>query len=133
MSPLPPGWFAVGLASAAYLNFFTNLYLPDFRWWLIGGVMLAYSFTRCSFHVNGRRYWLPLSGAFVLIAVFIYVAENVGTLLGGWQYPNQQHIWSMVHESKISSWFLLIIVSYILVAWTKQRKAPVHSSEAQAA
>jgi uncharacterized membrane protein YoaT (DUF817 family) len=119
MKPLPPPWLAVGLVSAGYLNFFTNLYLRDMRWWVIGAVMLAYARTRCSFTLNGRRYWLPLNAAFILIALFIYIAENLGTLLGAWQYPNQSGAWAIVHHSKISSWYLLIIVSYIIVAWLK--------------
>ena len=121
MHPLPPPWLAVGLAMAAYLNFFANAYTADLRWWVIGAVMLSYARTRCSFTLNGRGYWLPLNAAFVLIALFIYIGENLGTLLGGWQYPNQEAAWSIVHQSKISSWFLLIIVSYIIVAWLKSR------------
>jgi uncharacterized membrane protein YoaT (DUF817 family) len=123
MRPLPPGWLAIGLASAIYLNFFLNAYLPDARWWLMGLVMAIYTWTRCSFTVNERRYWLPLSVAFILIAIFIWVGENIGTILGAWQYPNQKFNWSMVHESKISSWFLLVIISYITVAWLKDVKA----------
>lgn len=125
MQPLPPRWLAAGLASAAYLNFFANTYLTDYRWWVIGAVMLAYVRARCSFTLNGRRYWLPLNAAFVLIALFIYIGENLGTLLGGWRYPNQELAWSIVHQSKISSWFLLIIVSYIIVAALKSRAAGV--------
>jgi len=123
MRPLPPGWLAIGLALAIYLNFFANHYLPDVRWWLAAIVMVLYTRTRCSFTVNEHRYWLPLSGAFVLIGLFIWVGENIGTLLGAWQYPNQQVSWSMVHQSKISSWFLLVIISYIVVAWLKDLKA----------
>ena len=123
MRPLPPSWLALGLAGAIYLNFFTHHYLPDIRWWLMGTVMALYSWTRCSFGVNERRYWLPLSVAFVLIGFFIWIAENIATYFGAWQYPNQQFSWTMVHESKISSWFLLVIISYIVVAWLKDVKA----------
>ena len=123
MKPLPPGWLAIGLCSAIYLNFFTNHYLPDVRWWLGGVVMVLYTPTRCSFTLNERRYWLPLSAAFILIGLFIWVAENISTYLGAWQYPNQHESWTMVHESKISSWFLLVIISYILVAWLKDLKS----------
>ena len=123
MRPLPPGWVSVGLVAIAYGNFFTNAYLPDIRWYVIGAVFLIYSFTRCTFTVNRRAYWLPLSAAFVLIAIFIYIAENLGTILGAWQYPNQHHGWTLVHESKISSWFVLIIISYLTVAWLKDVKA----------
>lgn len=123
MRPLPPGWLAIGLASAIYINFFTHHYLVDFRWWLMGAVMLIYSFTRCSFTVNVRRYWMPLSVSFILIGLFIWVAENIATYLGAWKYPDQEFAWTMVHQSKISSWFLLVIISYIVVAWLKDVKS----------
>lgn len=122
MKPLPPGWLAVSLSAAIYLNFFTHHFLPDIRWWLGAAVMALYTPTRCSFTVGQARYWLPLSVAFVLIGFFIWVAENISTLLGAWEYPNQQVAWSMVHQSKISSWFLLVIISYIIVAWLKDLK-----------
>lgn len=123
MRPLPPGWLAIGLASAIYLNFFTHHYLYDFRWWLMGAVMAIYSFTKCSFTVNANRYWMPLSVSFLLIGLFIWVAENIATYLGAWKYPDQHTQWTMVHQSKISSWFLLVIISYIVVAWLKDMKS----------
>lgn len=123
MRPLPPGWLALGLAAGIYLNFFTHHFLYDFRWWLMGIVMVVYTRTRCSFTVGDRRSWMPLSISFVLIGLFIWVAENICTYLGAWQYPNQKFSWTMVHQSKISSWFLLVIISYIVVAWLKDVKA----------
>ena len=49
-------------------------------------------------------------------ATFIWLAENIGTYSRAWVYPNQVHGWSMVSISKLSSWFLLLIISYALVA-----------------
>jgi uncharacterized membrane protein YoaT (DUF817 family) len=123
MRPLPPGWLALGLATSIYLNFFTHHYLPDIRWPLMLAVLVIYTRTRCSFTVQATRYWLPLSFAFLLIGLFIWVAENIATFLGAWQYPQQRATWTMVHESKITSWFLLVIISYIVVAWLKDVKA----------
>lgn len=123
MRPLPPGCIAIGLATAIYANFFTLHYLPDARWWLIALVLALYTRTKCFFAVNGRRYWLPLSLAFILIGLFIWIAENICTALGAWQYPSQEFAWTMVHRSKISSWFLLVLISYIVVAWLKDVKA----------
>jgi uncharacterized membrane protein YoaT (DUF817 family) len=70
MRPLPPGWLAIGLAATIYLNFFTHHYLADIRWWLMGIVLVLYTRTRCSFTLNERRYWLPLSLAFILVRCF---------------------------------------------------------------
>lgn len=33
-----------------------------------------------------------------------------------WLYPHQRAAWSMVSLGKLSSWFLLLIISYVMVA-----------------
>ncbi|MEO6606855.1 MAG: DUF817 family protein, partial [Aestuariivirga sp.] len=32
-----------------------------------------------------------------------------------WLYPNQKHGWELVSFSKFGSWFLLMIISFVLV------------------
>jgi uncharacterized membrane protein YoaT (DUF817 family) len=59
---------------------------------------------------------MPLLIACGLTATFIWLAENIGTYSRAWIYPNQASGWSMVSFSKLSSWFLLLIISYALVA-----------------
>lgn len=59
---------------------------------------------------------MPLVLSFALIGFFVWVAENVATFFGAWVYPNQQHAWAAVSAGKISSWALLVIVTFILVA-----------------
>jgi uncharacterized membrane protein YoaT (DUF817 family) len=49
-----------------------------------------------------------------VIALFI-IAENVGTMTGAWIYPTQAQAWSIVPLAKLGSWFLLMLVSYVLV------------------
>jgi uncharacterized membrane protein YoaT (DUF817 family) len=46
---------------------------------------------------------MPLWLSFVLIGFFIWLAENIGTLLGAWRYLNQLGAWSAVHVGKWSS------------------------------
>ncbi len=53
---------------------------------------------------------------------FIWIAENIATFFGAWEYPNQTDEWSLVHLGKVSSWFLLVIVSFLIVATLKQVK-----------
>lgn len=60
-----------------------------------------------------RRMPLPLG--FVLVAGFIWLAENVGTATRVWIDPSQAAGWSPVSAAKLGSWFLLMIVSYVLV------------------
>lgn len=73
-----------------------------------------------------RSWWNPLSYAnrifFVLIGFFIWIAENIATFFGAWEYPNQTDAWSLVHLGKVSSWLLLVIVSFLIVATLKQVK-----------
>ena len=53
---------------------------------------------------------------FVLVALFIWIAENLGTLTKTWLYPHQMVGWSAVSLGKLGSWFLLLIISYTLVS-----------------
>ncbi|MCX8047106.1 MAG: DUF817 family protein, partial [Anoxybacillus gonensis] len=53
------------------------------------------------------------------------IAENIATFFGAWQYPNQVDTWSIVHLGKVSSWFLLVIVSFLIVATLKQVKGNI--------
>ena len=57
--------------------------------------------------------------AFLLIAFFIWIAENISTYLGAWKYPDQIHTWTLVGTGKITSWFLLVVISFIIVAYVK--------------
>jgi len=58
----------------------------------------------------------------VLIGFFIWIAENIATFFSAWRYPNQSDTWRLVHVGKISSWLLLVIVSFLIVAALKQVK-----------
>ncbi|MGR5914090.1 DUF817 family protein [Bacillus pacificus] len=49
--------------------------------------------------------------------------KNIATFFGAWQYPNQREVWNLVHLSKISSWFLLVVISIMIVTQLKYLKA----------
>ncbi|MNF15460.1 hypothetical protein D3C80_2180810 [compost metagenome] len=66
---------------------------------------------------------MPLSLAFIIVGFFIWLAENVATFFNAWKYPDQQQAWHWVSFGKISSWFLLVIISVIIVAQLKHVKA----------
>ena len=65
---------------------------------------------------------MPLNISFILIAFFIWIAENISTFFGAWQYPDQVHVWNVVSTQKITSWFLMVIISFIIVASLKKNK-----------
>ncbi len=118
----PPFLAVVPLAAAIYLNFFTHHYWIDVRWWLFGLVIIVFWQSWVTYEVNGKRYRMPLAFSFVLIGFFIWIAENIATFFGAWEYPYQTKAWSLVHLGKVSSWLLLVIVSFLIVATLKQVK-----------
>jgi len=75
------------------------------------------------FSLRGITYKMPLVLSFFLIGFFIWIAENITTFFGAWQYPNQRETWNLVHLSKISSWFLLVVISIMIVTQLKHLKA----------
>lgn len=115
---------SIALSVLIYFNFFTHHFLPDFRYLLIALVFLLFLHTRVYFTVLHKRRWMPMNLAFILIAFFIWIAENISTYYGAWKYPEQIHVWTLVSFGKISSWFLLIIISFIIVAYLKHYRKP---------
>ncbi|MEO5927063.1 MAG: DUF817 domain-containing protein [Patescibacteria group bacterium] len=113
---------AAVLAIIIYINFFTNHYLPDIRWILIPLVFVVYWGVWVEFVVIEKVRRIPLSVSFGLIAFFIWIAENISTYLGAWKYPDQLTTWNMVGLGKITSWFMLVIISFILIANLKHVK-----------
>lgn len=120
---------SVVLCALIYLNFFTHHLMYDFRWILIGFVFLFFWNTEVYFTVQKKIRSMPLNLSFVLIAFFVWIAENISTYYGAWKYPNQIHEWSVVSTSKITSWFLMVIISFIIVAYLKHFKKDVLKKE----
>jgi uncharacterized membrane protein YoaT (DUF817 family) len=65
-----------------------------------------------------------LLAVFAGVAAVIYLAENISTWAGAWLYPNQLDGWEPVSLSKLSSWFLLMIVSVVLVTLVYPPRPP---------
>jgi len=124
----PPFWAVVSLAAAIYLNFFSHHYWIDIRWWLSAIVIILFWKSWVRYEVGEKRYRMPIALSFVLIGFFIWVAENIATFFGAWEYPNQTEAWSIVHLGKVSSWLLLVIVSFLIVATLKRVKGKGFSS-----
>ncbi len=126
LTNIPSYKWSIVLGAAIYLNFFTNHFFYDIRYILITIIFALYWRTRIHFTViRGFRRWMPLNIGFMLVAFFIWIAENISTLLGAWQYPDQVHVWNAVSASKITSWFLMVIISFIIVAYLKHYKKDV--------
>ena len=111
------------LAVAIYVNFLTNHDLVDVRLLLLAATVVLFVRTNIYFRIWRRHRSMPLLVGFGLVSVFIWFAENIGTLTGTWLYSVQLKHWSMVPLSKLTSWFLLMIVSYAMVAMLNRPRA----------
>ena len=112
----PPYPLTVALAAAIYLNFFTHHWLWDARYGLFAATLAVYGRTRIWFTVDAALRWMPLLVAALLTSVFLWIAENVGTLTGTWIYPHQAGAgWRPVTLHKMGAWYLLLVVSFVLV------------------
>lgn len=126
----PPHWLAGLVACLIYLNFFTHHTIGDYRWYVAAAALGLYARTSVIYRPLDTDRRMPLLLSFVLIGFFIWLAENLSTLLGIWKYPNQLGAWSVVHVGKWSSWSLLVIMTITIVTELKHFKATVHVPEA---
>ena len=122
----PPYWMAAVIAILIYANFFTHHYIGDFRWTIAACALGLYARATVVFRPLDRDRRMPLLLAFILIGFFIWLAENISTFFGIWKYPNQIGAWSAVHLGKWSSWSLLAIMTFTIVANLKHMKLRIH-------
>ncbi len=121
----PSYWMATLIAILIYVNFFSHHYIGDYRWYLAACALGLYARATVQFRTWHTTRSMPLFLAFILIGFFIWLAENLGTFFGIWRYPNQIGAWSAVHVSKWSSWSLLVIMSFTIIANLKHIKQDI--------
>jgi uncharacterized membrane protein YoaT (DUF817 family) len=116
----PSPWITFSIAFLIYLNFFTNHFIWDFRYLIGLGVLIIFARSRVYF-INIREYRsMPVIISFILIAFFIWLGENIATLLGAWKYSYQHSTWQMVRWHKMSSWVFMVMICYFLIAVYKK-------------
>ena len=115
-SHYPNRWATYALALAIYANFFAHHYLPDLRVYLFIAMGALFARTRVWFRVWQVDRWMPLLVGWVLVALFIWFAENISTFSHAWIYPSQRAGWTLVHIGKLGAWLLLMYISFVLVA-----------------
>jgi uncharacterized membrane protein YoaT (DUF817 family) len=125
----PPYWMATAVAILIYANFFTHHYIGDFRWYIAACALGLYARSTVVYKPLDKHRRMPLLLSFLLIGFFLWLAENISTFLGVWRYPNQIGAWATVHIGKWSSWSLLVIMTFTIVASLKHIKASVHVPE----
>jgi uncharacterized membrane protein YoaT (DUF817 family) len=122
----PPYWMATLVALSIYANFFTHHYIGDYRWYMAALAIGLYARTTVIFRPYDRDRRMPMLLAFILIGFFIWLAENISTFFAIWHYPNQLGAWSTVHIGKWSSWTLLVIMTFTIVASLKHIRETIH-------
>lgn len=104
------------LAALIYINFFTHHFFYDIRYLLFAYVFVIFFRTSVRFEVYRKQRSMPFLLTVALTALFVWIAENIGTLTHIWLYPSQIAAWHFVSLHKIGSWFLLLILSFALVS-----------------
>ncbi|MGA0602524.1 DUF817 domain-containing protein [Caulobacter sp. KR2-114] len=120
----PPAWTPWALAVLSYGNFFTHHWWPDIRLALFAFSALIWWPSWIWFTPDRAPRRMPLLLGLTLVSLFIWLAENLGTFAGAWVYPNQRHGWSLVPIEKMGAWYLLIILSFVLVTIVSRVRAP---------
>ena len=112
----PPLWLQGMLAVGVYANFFTHHYILDMRLGLFAFSLIIYGPCFVYFRPDRQERFMPLALGLLLVALFIWFAENLGTFARAWVYPSQGDGWHPVSLDKLGSWYLLMIISFVLVA-----------------
>lgn len=111
----PNKTLSVILVCFIYVNFFSHHFIIDLRWFLLAATALMFYKTKIHFKIIKTHRNMPLLLGWFLVALFIWFAENIGTYANVWIYPNQTNGWQMVSLAKLSSWYMLMLLSFVLV------------------
>lgn len=123
----PKLWRQYLLATAVYVNFFAHHFTLDVRYVLFAATLVLYGPCVVWFRPDHAHRPMPLAIGFLLVALFIWFAENLGTFAQAWVYPGQEDGWHMVSLDKLGSWYLLMIISFVLVAAVQYRRETLSS------
>ena len=99
-SNYPPLWTTWVLALAIYANFFTHHYVADMRYLILALALAVYGRTIVHFTVDREPRRMPLLLGFLLVALFIWIAENMDRL----RQLSARQAWSPVAR-RFGSWF----------------------------
>lgn len=123
-SAYPASTPTVLLGIAIYINFFAHHWLPDIRIALFAAMIWLFWRTKVWFTVWRTPRWMPLLVGWFLVAAFIWFAENIATFSRAWTYPTQSKGWHIVSPAKLGAWYLLMYISFVLVAVIHKPQPP---------
>lgn len=103
------------LALCSYINFMSKFFIYDFRYLLFLWSLVIFWPTKIQFKLQHHQFQLPMLPVLLVLAFLIWVAENISTFYKIWLYPSQVDAWHMVGWGKLGSWYLLLLLSLVLV------------------
>jgi uncharacterized membrane protein YoaT (DUF817 family) len=112
---LPKFGHMLTLAVLSYINFMSKFFVPDIRYVLFAWSVWMFWKTKISFELQHHSIQLPMLPILWVLAFIIWIAENVSTFYKIWLYPSQVDAWHMVGWGKLGSWYLLLLLSLVLV------------------
>lgn len=123
-SNYPKPWQSSGVAGGIYVNFFAHHFVSDARNLLF--MLVGALYGRCWVYYKPHRVWrrMPLLLGFGLVAFFIWLGENIGTYAAAWYYPHQKNGWQLVPIAKFGAWYLLMLISFVMVSWVHPPQEP---------
>jgi uncharacterized membrane protein YoaT (DUF817 family) len=89
---------------------------------LLAALIVLHGRTWVWFRVHGPPQRMPLLVGLLLVALFIWFAENLATWARIWLYPTQGDGWRPVPLTKLVAWLLLMYVSFTLVTLLHRRR-----------
>ena len=112
---LPSFTAMLSLAVLSYINFMSKFFIPDYRYVLFVWSAVIFWKTKIRFCLTRHQFSLPMLPVLLILAFIIWVAENISTFYQIWLYPSQIDAWHMVGWGKLGSWYLLLLLSLVLV------------------
>lgn len=112
---LPSFGNILALSVFAYINFISKFFINDFRYLLFLWSTVIFWDTKIHFQLQQIKIKVPMLPVLLLLAFIIWIAENISTFYKIWLYPSQQYEWHMVGWGKLGSWYLLLLLSLVLV------------------
>ncbi len=125
LSDYPRQSYTLILIGAIYINFFAHHFIVDLRWFLFAFIAFLFWKTQVHFVVTKTPRKMPILLGWLLISLFIWFAENMATYVNIWIYPNQTEQWQMVSLGKLSSWYLLMLFSFVLLRLIHQQPSKI--------
>ncbi len=120
---LPSRGVLAAIGILIYANFFTNHYVYDIRYIIFGLLIIIFWKTKFYSTLTDKRTFqihpLITTG---FMALFVWLAEQVGTFARAWIYPHQATGWHPVAFHMFTSWYLLIIFSFVIISLIYERE-----------